>query len=302
MDLRTLGYFVAAADAGTISAAASSVHVTQPSLSRQLRGLERELGVELFDRTRRRMELSTAGTALLPRARALLDDADALRRAAAVHARGGLDRVVIAAPTTTLTDVVSPFLTTFVPEDPVPSVRDCDGAAAPDALRAGADLVIVAERPSPPLAWLSLPPLPVWAYVPQEHPWSGLPQVALADLVEETVVVLPATHPARRVLEAALVAEGLSMSRRVESSNGTVAQALCAAGRGVAVVSDDPRFGLARVPVRSRRSTSGAGGELQVHLHCAWNPRHPAAEVVSALADRIGEFVVGRYGPATPTG
>ncbi|TXR58134.1 LysR family transcriptional regulator [Quadrisphaera setariae] len=302
MELRTLGYFVATADAGTVSAAAERVHVTQPSLSRQLRGLERELGVALFERGQRRLELSSAGRALLPRARALLDDAEALRRAARVHARGALERVTVAAPTTTLTDVVSPFLTTLAPDDPVPSVRETDGASAQEALRAGADLVIVAGRPPRPLASRALPPLPVWAYLPADHPWAGgdgvdgVRRVGLAALAEQPLVVLPTSHPARRVLDAALTTAGLDAPRLLEASNGTVAQALSAAGRGVAVVSDDPRFDLARVAV----SLTGTGDdddddELRVLLHCAWDPRHPAAGVLAALATRISDFVLARY-------
>ncbi|TNM60000.1 LysR family transcriptional regulator [Streptomyces sp. NP160] len=292
MELRTLGYFVATADAGTVSAAAERVHVTQPSLSRQLRGLERELGVDLFERGQRRLELSPAGRALLPRARALLDDAEALRRAARVHARGALERVTVAAPATTLTDVVSPFLTTLAPADPVPSVRETDGSSAQEALRAGADLVIVAGRPPRPLASRALPPLPVWAYLPGDHPWVGERRVGLAELAGQPLVVLPSTHPARRVLDAALTTAGLDAPRLLEASNGTVAQALCAAGRGVAVVSDDPRFDLARVAV----ALSGDDDdELRVRLHCAWDTRHPAAEVLAELAGRIGDFVVARY-------
>ena len=292
VELRTLGYFVATADAGTVSAAAERVHVTQPSLSRQLRALERDLGVDLFERGARRMELSPAGRALLPRARALLDDADALRRAARVHARGALERVTVAAPATTLTDVVSPFLTTLAPDDPVPSVLETDGASAQEALRAGADLVIVAGRPPRPLASRALPPLPVWAYLTADHPWAGQQRVGLVALAEQALVVLPVTHPARRVLDAALVTAGLDAPHLLEVGSGTVAQALSAAGRGIAVVSDDPRFDLARAAVGT---DADGDDELRVRLHCAWDPRHPAADVLAALAARISDFVLARY-------
>ena len=50
MELRTLRYFAQVVEAGTVSAAAEALHVTQPGLSRQLRQLERELGIPLFDR------------------------------------------------------------------------------------------------------------------------------------------------------------------------------------------------------------------------------------------------------------
>ena len=78
MELRTLRYFVEIAEAGTVSAAADIVHVTQPGLSRQLRQLERELGMQLFDRVGGRLLLSPAGRDLLPRARDVLTRADHL--------------------------------------------------------------------------------------------------------------------------------------------------------------------------------------------------------------------------------
>lgn len=61
MDLRTLRYFLAVAREGTISAAASSLFVTQPTLSRQMMELENELGVSLFTRGKRRIALTTEG-------------------------------------------------------------------------------------------------------------------------------------------------------------------------------------------------------------------------------------------------
>ena len=72
MELRTIGYFVAVADAGSVSAATQVTHVTQPSLSRQLRQLEKELGLELFARRDGRLVLTPAGRQFLPAARELV--------------------------------------------------------------------------------------------------------------------------------------------------------------------------------------------------------------------------------------
>src|SRR4051794_41588466 len=68
MTLQQLSYFLAAADHGSFSAAAESLHMAQPSLSEQIRRLEAELGVSLFARTGRRLELTEAGRLLLPHA------------------------------------------------------------------------------------------------------------------------------------------------------------------------------------------------------------------------------------------
>ena len=78
MTLQQLNYFVTAADKGSFSAAAAELHMAQPSMSEQIRRLEAELGVQLFARAGRRLELTEAGRLLLPQAeRTLAAAADA---------------------------------------------------------------------------------------------------------------------------------------------------------------------------------------------------------------------------------
>jgi DNA-binding transcriptional LysR family regulator len=74
MSLDQLRYFVAVADTGTTRAAAAHLHVSQPPLSRQIRALEAELGVDLFERTPKGMALRPEGHALLCRARRILSE------------------------------------------------------------------------------------------------------------------------------------------------------------------------------------------------------------------------------------
>jgi DNA-binding transcriptional LysR family regulator len=77
MTLQQLTYFLSAAEHGSFSAAAESLHMAQPSLSEQIRRLEAELGVSLFARTGRRLELTEAGRLLLPQAERTLEAAQA---------------------------------------------------------------------------------------------------------------------------------------------------------------------------------------------------------------------------------
>ena len=297
MELRTLGYFVAVAEAGTVSAAADTVHVTQPAISRQIRQLENELGVELFVRSAGRLQLSAAGRQFLPHAQDVLRRADGARNAARSYAAGRLERITIAAPTTTLTDVIAPFLATLGPDDPMPTVIESDPREAYDALRHGADLAIATEPPPLRLASAALAVLPVWAYVRADHQWRDQRSVRLKELATETLLALTPAFKPRQILDRALERARVSAPSVVDCSNPQVAQALAAAGRGVAVVSDDPRFGLHPLEI------VGRDGPLRIELFAAWEPNHHAAATLGELASRLREFCVERYGAdVAPTG
>jgi len=79
MQLRQLEYFVAVASTRHFTQAASAVHVAQPSLSNQIRSLERELGAPLFNRARGNITLTAAGETLLPLATRILADVESAR-------------------------------------------------------------------------------------------------------------------------------------------------------------------------------------------------------------------------------
>jgi LysR family transcriptional regulator, hydrogen peroxide-inducible genes activator len=79
MEVHQLRYFCAIVDTGTFSRAAQQTHVSQPSLSQQIRKLEDELGARLFDRLGRAVRLTEVGRGFLPRARSILRELEAAR-------------------------------------------------------------------------------------------------------------------------------------------------------------------------------------------------------------------------------
>src|SRR3954453_11033251 len=88
MELRHLRYFVAVAEELHFRKAAERLHIAQPAVSEQIRKLEQELGVTLFNRSRRSVALTPAGTAFLEEARHVLRHAEGARQAA----RNAVDR------------------------------------------------------------------------------------------------------------------------------------------------------------------------------------------------------------------
>jgi DNA-binding transcriptional LysR family regulator len=97
VNLQHLRYLVTVAELGTMTRAAQALHVGQPALTQAIRGLERELGVELFDRTGRRLTLTPAGQILVAGANRALDSLDAAAARIDATAAAADSMVVVAA-------------------------------------------------------------------------------------------------------------------------------------------------------------------------------------------------------------
>ncbi|AFY87904.1 LysR substrate-binding domain-containing protein [Chroococcidiopsis thermalis] len=93
MELRHLRYFIAVAEELNFSRAAERLHMAQPPLSQQIRDLEAEIGVRLFDRTKRRVELTVAGRVFLEKVRQLLRQIEQAVEAAQRASRGEIGRL-----------------------------------------------------------------------------------------------------------------------------------------------------------------------------------------------------------------
>lgn len=289
MDVRLLRYFAAVVDAGTVSAAAEDLHITQPALSRQLRQLEDQLGLALFFRHGGRLQLTSEGRDFYHSAHRLLQHHRAVTDYAAELAAGRMTNISLGAPTTTLTDVVAPFVATFRPDDPVPSVTEMPIDVDFQLALSTVDMVVSPVRWPRSARTLHLTNLPVWAYVPPRHRWADRAAVTLEELAEETLILPTMEFKARRVLESALDDSQLGPTATLETPHSQVAQALAAAGRGAAILTDDSPYVLAALHILHRSEP------LQIHLYAGWRAEHHAAATLESLAGRLREFCQARY-------
>jgi LysR family transcriptional regulator, benzoate and cis,cis-muconate-responsive activator of ben and cat genes len=114
MELRHLRYFVAVAETqNVLRASTQKLHVSQPAVSRQIRDLEDELGVQLFERTGKAVSLSDAGSLFLKEARSILERTDEAVRKLRAFAHGGETELHIGYTPALRAQLVSPALHAF---------------------------------------------------------------------------------------------------------------------------------------------------------------------------------------------
>lgn len=139
MDLRQLRYFLAVAEERSVTRAATRLHLTQPPLSAQLARLEHELGVELFVRHRRGVDLTEAGRHLVEHARRVLDDVDAAAAAVRRTGLGSTGRLALAFVPAMAWSVLPPLLRRFTEASPGVELRFLEAGtdAVAEHVRAG---------------------------------------------------------------------------------------------------------------------------------------------------------------------
>ncbi|ROO61132.1 DNA-binding transcriptional LysR family regulator [Micromonospora sp. Llam0] len=175
VDLRVMRYVVAVAEEGSFEGAARRLHMAQPPLSRQIRDLERQLGVPLFER--RPTRLTDAGVAFVASARRLLDDADSVVRAARAAGQGRTGTVRIGLVASAAAEVLPRLLAAVRAAHPQITVRTREAwpAELDAGLRAGHfDLVLSRGMPvHPDLDRQTVRREPLVAVVDAGHPLAG---------------------------------------------------------------------------------------------------------------------------------
>ena len=246
MELRQIEYVVAVARHGHVTRAAEELRVAQSALSRQIQQVERELGVRLFDRSRRRLQLTAAGTAFVARAERLLADLHGLREEMQEFAGLGRGRVAIGVLPSVAEARLPALVAAYHARYPGIEIvlRDENTMALMALLDSGGlDLAVVQSiadlYPSgrtPP--GISVEPLFTEELVlitAPNHPMAAGDQLPLLALRAEPFIALKPGSGVRHTLLRACAAAGFAPRIAFECGEVSSVRALVAAGLGVAV-------------------------------------------------------------------
>ncbi|MGB2886710.1 MAG: LysR family transcriptional regulator [Candidatus Acidiferrales bacterium] len=242
MELRHLRYFVAVAEAGSLTVAAEQrLHTSQPSLSRQIRDLEDEVGARLLTRRARGIELTPAGRAFLDHARVVLSQVEA----AAESAR----RVAHPAKPCFVMGFLTGHELTWMPEalqilrDELPNIdvmisSQYSPQLANALLKGNVDAAFLRrEQGVPGLAFHLLVKEPLVVVLPSDHRLAALKAISPKDLVGETFVSVSDTAPVLRVvIDDYLKRSGINITPDHEADHLAMGMSLIASTRGVGLL------------------------------------------------------------------
>lgn len=242
MELRHLRYFMTVAEELHFGRAAERLHVSQPPLSQQIRQLEAELGVELFTRNQRNVQLTSAGRLYYEEVRPVferLDHAAYLARQAAEGQTGILAVGFVASATYALLPLLyRHFRQTYATVGL--NLSELSTAEQVDALNSGQIQVGIARPPVSDSTLLTetLVEEPLMVALPSTHPMALTDAVALGDLSSERFVLFP--HRPRPgwidVVRRACETAGFAPTVAQEVQELSAAVTLVSAGIGIAIV------------------------------------------------------------------
>jgi LysR family hydrogen peroxide-inducible transcriptional activator len=292
MNLRDLRYALAVAEHRHFGRAAELCHISQPTLSTQLRKLEEELGVVLFERTNKSVATTPAGEALLAHARAAVDAADAmlaLAQASRDPLRGPLRLGVIPTLAPYLLPLVFGPLRDALPDLVVEPWEDVTGALL-DRLRAHElDAALLAsDTEAPDLESRALFTEPFLAALPPEHPLASRERIEEEDLAPD-ILVLADGHCLRDQALAACGQPGLRAGALRASSLATLMN-MVAAGYGTTLIPG-LAAGVARdAGITLRPLANNTGRQINLTSRTTF-PRQAALDAITTLIrNRLTRF------------
>jgi DNA-binding transcriptional LysR family regulator len=244
-DLADLRAFVAVAEFNNFRAAADSIHLSQPALSRRIEKLEAALGVRLFDRTTRSVSLTAVGRDFSHKARRLLDDLEDSLLSMQAVAASQQGEVIIACIPSAVYYFLPKVLRTFHEQYPRTRVRIIDDSAngvLESVARGEADFGInIVGTQEPEIEFQVILKEPFVMACHRDHPLARRKQVSWADLADYDFMTVDKSSGNRLLVDLALGNSNVRPSWCFEARHVSTLLGLVEAGLGVAVV---PRLSM----------------------------------------------------------
>ncbi len=283
MELRHLRYFVAVAENMHFGHAAQRLHIVQPALSKQIAALERELGVELFTRTKHRIEFTPAGRAFFAEARDILQRADHAANTAKMTASGAIGSLDIGFIGQAMFSFLPPVLREY--RRRYPGVRfvlqEMPSAIQTAEIKQGR-LDVGFVRPSGHDELIRFITVSREAYIvglAEDHPLAAKDVVDLADCAEETFVLVSRTAAPISFDQELAVCQSYGFTPQVIEEGSTPAArfGMVSAGVGVTIVPESsirvPWQGVVFRPLTKR--------DVEVELAFAYRATNESAALLS---------------------
>ncbi len=293
MDLTQLRTFVAIADAGGVTQAASRINLSQPAATRQIQVLEAALEVRLFERAGRGVMLTPAGEHLLQSSRRVLAEADAMLERARALRKGDTGLLSIGATPPMIEAVLAGFLPGHQERHPGIEIRIVEDG--------GASLVSRLERGDVQVAYIPvgddrfvgrlLYPIHVIAVVAEASALGAHDVLEVAGLAGQPLLALRRGFGSRAWFDAACDAASVRPNVLVESSSHNVVLELARAGHGIGILPSAVSLpeGVKAIPLVHRRASIGKWTML------AWDPRRFVPAYVERFADELAAHAHDRF-------
>jgi DNA-binding transcriptional LysR family regulator len=306
MDLRHARTFLTVAELGTVSKAALHLHIAQPALSRQIRDLESELGIKLFDRVGRRLKLTGEGEQLLGDCRALLASAAAVRERARQLQRGDRGVLKVAASPQIIEGAVAQFLRRYAQHFPKVQVklieaigwRDMGAMLERSDIHLGLNLVGAVQPNDRRFASYPLEPIDLLAACRSTTRLGDGGRIEIASLAPHPLLLLDNSYVFRRHFDAACRLAGLEPDIAYESRTPHTLLAMAESGHGVAIIpsgmrTDRHKLRLAAVTYR--------GKPLRELLTIYWDKRRPLPGYAEKFCEMLAEYLRDVFPISRPT-
>ena len=305
MNTRDLEYLVAVAEELHFGRAAARCHASQPALSGQLRKLEDRLGVKVFERTKRHVQLTAIGQQILERARAVLQQVDEMEKIASAHRDPFVGTCILGMPPTIgpyLTPLLLPAMKHYLPDVRLDLVEDFTDNLEKQLVEGDLDVAILATSPTHTiLSEIILYEEPFWVALPNDHPLTQGDAVDIEQIEPSELLLLSDGHCLRdQVYEACNLSKFRTYDDRgprTQKTSLSTILSLVGAGAGITLV---PAMSLSDAWVTDagisvRREQSGTAGRTVRLTH---RKAYPRMALVEKLADVVAGIVPNTVHPS----